>query len=519
MPRFRVGSSGADQSERDTLYLNASNWDDWFKYETLFTLYYTDSRGNLIFIGGTKIGSFGLKPAGANAEPREGFRRPRPPRTFSVLPEEFFSLGQDPSYYELLQKIGTSFREDVLGALRDIAYDSHLLALASKEEVARVSLLREVPLTTVQDQFARIARGGVRLTPYNFQFRLGRTDHNHTPLTFKVEPDSKPPTNIHALIGRNGVGKSTLLNELAKTLVRRARNLSEGRPGSFGSGLIEVDTADLNLSNLVSVSFSAFDAFEPIQVPQDRTKGLTYHYIGLKKKDESLAPKDPAALSREMTLSARSCLQADRRPRWRRAIRLLESDPIFAEAGLAGLISEGSEDEILEAMPKLFRRLSSGHAIVLLTISRLVEAVVEKSLVLLDEPEAHLHPPLLSAFIRALSDLLADRNGVAILATHSPVVLQEVPASCVYRLQRRGELLNVERLELETFGENVGTLTYAVFGLEVTSTGFNKILTEAADKYDDYEEALRSLGGQLGAEGRAILRARIASKTIRHVDA
>jgi predicted ATP-dependent endonuclease of OLD family len=77
--------------------------------------------------------------------------------------------------------------------------------------------------------------------------------------------------------------------------------------------------------------------------------------------------------------------------------------------------------------------MSSGHAIVLLTITRLVATVEEKTLVLLDEPESHLHPPLLSAFIRALSDLLYDRNGVAIIATHSPVVLQE--SSKVMRLE------------------------------------------------------------------------------------
>jgi predicted ATP-dependent endonuclease of OLD family len=51
---------------------------------------------------------------------------------------------------------------------------------------------------------------------------------------------------------------------------------------------------------------------------------------------------------------------------------------------------------------------------VLLTITRLVETVEERTLVLLDEPEAHLHPPLLSAFVRSLSDLLINRNGVAI---------------------------------------------------------------------------------------------------------
>lgn len=42
---------------------------------------------------------------------------------------------------------------------------------------------------------------------------------------------------------------------------------------------------------------------------------------------------------------------------------------------------------------KYLLRMSSGHAIVLFTITRLVDVVGEKSLVLFDEPEVHLHPP------------------------------------------------------------------------------------------------------------------------------
>ena len=59
--------------------------------------------------------------------------------------------------------------------------------------------------------------------------------------------------------------------------------------------------------------------------------------------------------------------------------------------------------------PSLVRMLDM-HAS--LTVARLVELVEEKTLVLLDEPEEHLHPPLVSALIRALSNLLIYRNGV-----------------------------------------------------------------------------------------------------------
>lgn len=271
------------------------------------------------------------------------------------------------------------------------------------------------------------------------------------------------------------------------------------------------------------MSFSAFDAFEPVSVPQDRTRGLTYHYVGLKKigskRDDPAGTKDPKALATEMTKAARLCLIGARRSRWLRALRLLETDPIFADTGMGDLVaSDESVDRLLEEVGATFRGLSSGHKIVLLTITRLVETVEEKSLVLLDEPEAHLHPPLLSAFVRSLSDLLTNRNGMAIIATHSPVVLQEVPRSCVWKLHRAGNNLTAERPELETFGENVGTLTDEVFGLEVTATGFHKMLNDAAHETQDYETALALFEGQVGAEGRAVLRAIINTLTRSHVE-
>lgn len=143
---------------------------------------------------------------------------------------------------------------------------------------------------------------------------------------------------------------------------------------------------------------------------------------------------------------------------------------------------------------------------------RLIETVEERTLVLLDEPEGHLHPPLLSAFVRALSDLMMDRNGVAIIATHSPVVLQEVPSNCVSVISRSGHAVKVHRPSIETFGENVGILTREVFGLEVADSGFYNLLNDVAKRSKDYETAFDEFGGRLGAEARAILRGIFAER-------
>ena len=71
--------------------------------------------------------------------------------------------------------------------------------------------------------------------------------------------------------------------------------------------------------------------------------------------------------------------------RWLAAVETLEADPLFAEAAVGELLTL-PDDEWEGAAKHLFKRLSSGHAIVLLTTTRLVELVDERTLVILDEP-------------------------------------------------------------------------------------------------------------------------------------
>jgi ABC-type multidrug transport system ATPase subunit len=163
---------------------------------------------------------------------------------------------------------------------------------------------------------------------------------------------------------------------------------------------------------------------------------------------------------------------------------------------------------------ELISRMSSGHAIVLLTITKLVARVEEKTLVLLDEPESHLHPPLLSAFIRALSELLHDRNGVAIIATHSPVVLQEIPSCCAWKINRSRLVISTIRPEIQIFGENVGVLTREVFGLEVKKSGFHKMLDLSVQRGGSFDEIMREYNFQLGFEAQAILRAMLSNRDL-----
>lgn len=427
---FYVGRFPANASY--AAFLIPDNWDDWFTFSTLFGLVVFDAEGEKHEIGGVKIGQFGMK---------KDQRSPDLQTNFHSLDETYFSLGQDDSYYENLNKLPEGLRRLVLTGLRDLAADPALFERAQWEQVTQNSLLRFVSPTTVRGQFRRLTQGGARLSRYNFSYKAPRRVGTGQPpieLQFEVEPESNPPTNIHVLIGRNGVGKTYLLNLMTRALVEK--DASTRQVGEFSSEETE-DKSGL-FANLVSVTFSAFDPFEPLPEQRDKTAGIQYSYIGLKRTSniggDIGTPKSHEILAREFVKSIEACLKGARSTRWRRAMEMLEADPIFTEADVTSLADENDDVELKKRASSLFGRLSSGHKIVLLTITRLVETVEERTLVLLDEPEAHLHPPLLSAFVRALSDLLVNRNGVAIIATHSPVVLQEVPRSCVWKLRRTG---------------------------------------------------------------------------------
>lgn len=496
-------------TRQDTCFLIPDKWDDWFTYETMFQAVYFDKNGRKRDIGGVKIGQ----------KDQEG-RRPDIPSNFERLDEKYFSLGVDVTYYEEAKHLKK--RDEYFQALNDMAYNLDIFSEAVKHDVTTVSLMRDITASTIRGQFHRIAHGGARLTDYNFTyFPPQKSVHGQQlAMDFNVEIEKMPPTNIHVLIGKNGAGKTTVLKKLLYAI-------EEIGDSAHKYGRVEGDTGEF--ANIVYVSFSAFD--QPTDFSDYHGElPVPYTFVGLVGDD---VIKTRSQLSEEFLSSLYKITQGTRRRLWEDTIDILESDNTFLELQIKNWVSpelsmaeeragagsrregesrlqyrkriekEAYEREIL---PR-FETLSSGHKIILLTVARLVELVEEKTLVLLDEPEEHLHPPLVSALIRALSNLLIYRNGVGIIATHSPVILQEVPGKCVWILRRSGKLLAAERPDIETFGENLGELTRVIFGYEVINSGFHKMLRDTAEKKETYQSALRAFHNELGEEARAILKA------------
>ena len=504
---------------KESVLLIKDHWDDWFRFETQFFASYVDSMGQLHDIGAVKIGQEGMV---------RGQRSPDLPDQFGALPAGCFSLGQSDFYYENINHLGDNTREKILTNMRDLAYNPDLYSKVRNYEVTRISLMRDVTHFMITHQYRRIAQGNARLTNYEIEYTYPTVEGlGEVKLNFNVVPDSNPPTNIHVVIGRNNVGKTYLIRNILSAIYSIDDGVDHGilRATNDSTGRL-VRARKQAFANVLCVSFSPFDDYSDILAHVSGKKAMPFTYIGIKQTlpdtdvsldvGEEVTPNDIRAISLSDVLrsdfckSLKSCMRSQRKLEMlNMTIGILESDPVFARSDLRQLIAEGKimpEVDLIKKANSVFKRLSSGHQVIMLTLVQLIAYLTERTFVILDEPENHLHPPLLAAFIRALSELLIGYNGVALVATHSPVILQEVPKKCAWKINRSGNEVTPSRLEIETFGATIGALTREVFGLEVRQSGFHKMLCDEVDKGRSYDEIKELFHGELGDEALALLR-------------
>ncbi|WP_249584404.1 AAA family ATPase [Pseudomonas viridiflava] len=158
--------------------------------------------------------------------------------------------------------------------------------------------------------------------------------------------------------------------------------------------------------------------------------------------------------------------------------------------------------------PKEIRRAfllcSTGHKIAALVVVGLIATLVPSSLILFDEPETHLHPPLLAALMHALRAILRNHDSYCIIATHSPVVVQESMAKDVKVIRRNGSFTSSATPNSETFGESIGLITSEVFGLNSEATDYHQVLDKLVTRYQDQEDLEDLfLNGQMSHQARA----------------
>lgn len=149
---------------------------------------------------------------------------------------------------------------------------------------------------------------------------------------------------------------------------------------------------------------------------------------------------------------------------------------------------------LIANLRRLFADLSTGHKAIMNIVASLSLHLKTNSLVLMDEPEVHLHPPLVSALLKVVRELLGKFQAHAIVATHSPIVVQETLGRHVIVMTRYENRTNWQSSDRETFGENLATIIRETLGLPAANADYVGQLAALIDKDTQLEDIERIFG-------------------------
>ena len=468
----------------------------------------------------------------------------------SPLSSEYCSVGQSLDYYTRLSKLDNEVRHKILMSLRDINLFDYESEGFKNENVWTSSIMRDLkddddifllPKYILEHNFSSIPSIDVK-----FEF-----SHERMLNSLKLDFDSKQygffnnqklPCRMAVIVGRNGSGKSTTLARLSKV----AFSSTQDRKKDIISGIGEIYPEGLGFPKIINLSYSAFDSFqipgvtykEKIQLKNDIEKGKgRYIYCGVRdvcaelelelqqysnsgveeiyissERQERTILKPLEILSKEFNDAYIKIQQDEYKSQTLQSVL----SKLKEEASISTIVDDMLEDGFSENPAAYFYNLSTGHKFVLHSMLHIILYAEKRCFVFFDEPETHLHPPLLAVLMSALRIILNKVDAFAIVATHSPVVVQETLSKNVNVITRSGNLIDFQRPEIETFGENIGSITSAVFSLTSQVTDYHDELDKLIENYKVYDNAIEFIEScfdqGLSIQARSYILSKLATK-------
>lgn len=185
------------------------------------------------------------------------------------LSENIVSLGSTEYYQSLYEKLDSKTVKKILKNLNDIAFNTDLYKKNININVIQVSFLREIKAYTLENQLSRIAKNGKEKINYTFTLKY-QFPYGIKCLEFEVDPDSILPSNVFALIGSNGTGKTTIIHDLVKAY--REENRIRTSLCKDSKVMVEFSDEDQNipLESILFISFSSFDLINSSSFGNDK---------------------------------------------------------------------------------------------------------------------------------------------------------------------------------------------------------------------------------------------------------
>lgn len=506
-------------------------YDDWndYGYRTTFHLHASKKlTGNkTVYLGSIHIMHYGQTTTEGSLG-KYGFKVGT---VFEQLPENVVSISFALDLYRGISQMlpQKERRLEFVNALRLLlGADDSRYEFLKEDECFTTSILRNATM----DSFS-LKKGRQYLLDDGFFYDLENQTltvqftRSEEPITLNFKSplsddgDESIPYGMIAFIGHNGSGKSTLLYQIARCLYASPNDRAKLKD-------VKIEPADVGISKLMMFSYSAFDNFlfpgitlsgyrlmaEGVESRNGRfvycgvrdvlkemekyiqgylTKKESDRQNGTENQEDSLIAQEertdeivlkPITELAEEFFTALQVIGANEaiRGRW-------EDMGERCEALLPSLFSDIKPFVKYYFLwshitPSEYLKLSTGVKFFLHIMSHIYAYNEDNSILLFDEPENHLHPPMLSFMMNEIRRTIRQTHSVMLVATHSPVILQELFANNIYVVRRDGDNLSFRHPVTETFGENFGYLNNLVFDLNSDMTNFREVFNLLYDKWN-----------------------------------
>jgi predicted ATPase len=451
--------------EYPSFRIHYNNWDDFGYVKTLELVYHHNNINEPIYIGAFKLMKRETRSTWETLHDK-----------FVSLSDDYCSLGQDKNYYLQLKDVLGSNYYSFLLALRDTALFPKIYEQFENDEIFKTSLLRNNEVERLARTIRYIIEGISPNEYYKFNYsHKPLYSENAIHLNFDFEYNTIFEHRIYALIGKNGSGKTRILSSLAKSLSEKeSKNFSPRQP-VYGK--------------VFTVSYSIFDRFE---IPKSDAL-FNYVYCGLKRGNNEW--KSEEELLEGFYKAAKLINSKNLEDEWYGILSnfIVKDflDTVFDEK--FDLFSESKYKFNESNFNEKRNALSSGQSIILFMISEILSQIRYDSLILFDEPETHLHPNGISALMNTLFNLVKRFQSFCVIATHSPIIIQEIPARNIFVIERDHSVASVRGLERESFGENLTVITQDIFGNREVPRHFISLIEQLIAGGKSYEEIISIL--------------------------